>query len=143
MHMNAKKPRAPRHPKLPSHGSQTIGYASPPQAHQFKKGQSGNPQGRPKGLKTEGAILRELLNEKVDIGQGRKKRVTAFEAILRGFVEEALKGDKKSASFVFNRYAATQGGDTQASADPYEDNLEAISDFVRRFKATNPRARGK
>jgi hypothetical protein len=129
----------PRRPQKPSDGPQAIGYASPPQAYQFKPGQSGDTRGRPKGSKSEATILREILNEKVDIGRGGKKRVTVLEAMLRGFAEKGLKGDIKSAGLVLNRNAATQREDNQS--DDLGDNLEAIADFVRRFKATKPRKR--
>src|SRR2546423_2320441 len=60
-----------------------VGYGSPPQAHQFKPGQSGNPRGRPKGAKNEATILRELLNRKIQIREGgRTRKITVLEAIL-------------------------------------------------------------
>ena len=39
----SKPPKSPRHYE--------VGYGRPPQAAQFKPGQSGNPKGRPKGAK--------------------------------------------------------------------------------------------
>ena len=115
---------------------QEVGYRRPPQAHQFKPGQSGNLRGRPKGAKNEATILRELLNRKIDVRRGRRmRRITILEAILLQFVEDALKGNSKSAGFLLNRYAATQVSDAQPSDDPNEGVYEAMVDFARRIIA--------
>lgn len=53
--------------------------------HRFKKGQSGNPGGRPKGRSIE-AQLRKLLNEGE---QGEK----IAESIVKVGIQQALRGD--------------------------------------------------
>jgi hypothetical protein len=115
---------------------QEVGYRRPPRAHRFKPGQSGNPRGRPKGAKNEATILTELLNRKIDVRRGRRmRRITILEAILLQFVEDALKGNSKSAGFLLNRYAATQGPDAQPSDDLNEGAYDAMIDFARRIIA--------
>src|SRR2546421_353797 len=100
-----------------------VGYGNPPQAHQFKPGQSGNPQGRPKGAKNEATILRELLNRKIQIREGeRMRKITILEAILLRFTEDALKGNTKSAAFLFNRYAGNQADESTPDDELNEDD---------------------
>lgn len=60
-----------------------VGYANPPASHQFKKGKSGNPKGRPKGSKNLSTMIEETLFSKVSIREGGTSRqVTLVEAIL-------------------------------------------------------------
>ena len=69
------------------------GYGKPPVAHQFKRGQSGNLKGRPKGTKNESTLLRELLHRKIEVREGgRTKKVTILEAIHLRIAEELVKG---------------------------------------------------
>ncbi|MGY3477315.1 DUF5681 domain-containing protein [Bradyrhizobium ottawaense] len=42
-----------------------VGYGRPPREHQFKPGQSGNKNGRPKGSKNEATIINEILDRKI------------------------------------------------------------------------------
>ena len=63
------------------------------------------------------------------------RRIAILEAILLRFVEDALKGNSKSAGFLLNRYAATQVSDAQPSDDPNEGVYEAMVDFARRIIA--------
>lgn len=126
--------------KAPSHAPRQVGYGRPPRAHQFKPGQSGNPRGRPKGAKNEGTILHELLHRKIEVREGgRARKITVIEAILLRFTEDALKGNTKTATFLFNRYAAAHV-ETEPNEDISEDDREVLEAFVRRFEA---RARNK
>jgi hypothetical protein len=119
-----------------------VGYGSPPQEHQFKPGRSGNPRGRPKGAKSEATILRQLLNQKIDIREGgRARKITVFEAILLGFRNDALKGNTKSAAFLFNRYAGIQADESQPSADINEDDRTVLDAFARRVRSKRSQRR--
>lgn len=86
------------------HDVDEIGYGKPPKAHRFKPGQSGNPKGRKNGAKNEATILQELLQHKVTLTErGKPRKITLREAIYRRIAEDSLKGNIKSATFLFNR----------------------------------------
>jgi Family of unknown function (DUF5681) len=114
-----------------------VGYGKPPRAHQFKAGQSGNPDGRPKGSKNESTILREVMNEKLSLRQanGRTRKIPVLEGIHRRQVELALKGGVKSAILVLNRYGALVSGELQPE-DLNEDEQAVLDAFARRLKGT-------
>jgi len=102
-----------------------VGYGRPPRAHQFKSGQSGNPNGRPKGRKNEATMLNELLFKKILVREGgRERRMTVLEAILRRFAEDSLKGNIKAAAFLFNRLGAVSS--TQPSQGELSDDDRAV-----------------
>jgi Family of unknown function (DUF5681) len=116
-----------------------IGYARPPEHAKFKRGQSGNPRGRPKGSRNESTMLRELLHRKINARDGgRSRKITILEGILLRITEDALKGDTKSAAFILNRYGALVSGETP-QADIGHDDREILEAFARRL--TTPRAK--
>lgn len=71
-----------------------VGYRYPPKEHQFQKGQSGNPKGRPRRAKAAlGTIVKEELAKTISVSQnGEKVSITRLEAIIRRAVEDALTG---------------------------------------------------
>ena len=64
--------------------------------HKFKKGQSGNPKGRPKL-----PDIKELMA--AVLGEERHGGVTEAERILRAIRAKAAKGDVKAAEFLYDR----------------------------------------
>jgi hypothetical protein len=71
-----------------------VGYAKPPRQTQFKKGQSGNPRGRPGGAKNLSTLLSEALNEPVIVAEnGRHRKITKRQAAFKQLVNEAAKGN--------------------------------------------------
>src|SRR5688500_4452105 len=66
-------PAAPP-PTEPSAGGYEVGYSKPPVASRFRKGQSGNPRGRPKGSRNIITDIEEALDQKVKVGEGGKVR---------------------------------------------------------------------
>ena len=65
-------------------------------ATEFKKGQSGNPNGRPKKLPELDKLLADVLGEEKD-------GLTAAEAILKALRMKAAKGDIRAAEVLLDR----------------------------------------
>jgi hypothetical protein len=75
-------------------GDYEVGYRRPPLHSRFRKGQSGNPRGRPPGSKNLSTLLNEALNEPVVITEnGGRKKISKLEASLKQLVNEAAKGN--------------------------------------------------
>lgn len=74
-----------------------VGYGKPPSASRFRKGQSGNPRGRPKNSH-RGIPHDAVLGQMVTIREnGRNRRVTAAEAFLLQLTQKGLAGDSAAA----------------------------------------------
>jgi hypothetical protein len=74
-----------------------VGYGRPPKATQFKRGQSGNPNGRPKGPRTFESLIRAICNEKLKVNTpAGSKWITKMEAGMTQVVNKAASGDLKA-----------------------------------------------
>ena len=72
-----------------------VGYGKPPRNTQFKKGQSGNPRGRPSGSKNLATLVSEALNEPVIVVEnGGRRKITKREAIKQ-LVNRSTKADRR------------------------------------------------
>jgi hypothetical protein len=79
-----------------------VGYGCPPEHSQFKPGQSGNPSGRAKGSQNFKTLFNKILNEEISLREGSDvKRLSKAEAIVRGVVISALKGDARNVAILF------------------------------------------
>jgi hypothetical protein len=77
--------------------SYQVGYGRPPVHSRFKPGQSGNPSGRTKGSENLKTLFRKILKEEVSLREGAEvRKISKAEAVMRGLVVGAMKGDARS-----------------------------------------------
>ena len=67
---------------------------------QFKKGQSGNPAGRPKKLPALDEILASVLGQTKEVNG---EQITAAEAIIRKLFQQAAAGNIQAAKILLER----------------------------------------
>lgn len=71
-----------------------VGYRKPPKHSQFKRGQSGNPKGRPRfRFEDDEAPLRRYLLEPITVTvKGKKVKMSAIDAIVKSMIHKAAQG---------------------------------------------------
>jgi hypothetical protein len=127
-----------------------VGYRNPPRHTRFKKGQSGNPRGRPKGAKKLRTDLLEELAETLMVREGpRQRRVSKQRALIKSLLAKGIKGDSAAASRLFELWLRIVGPQDQASTEPLQplsgEEREVLatieSRLATRFGITLPKAR--
>jgi hypothetical protein len=124
-----------------------VGYCKPPRHAQFRKGQSGNPGGRPRREPVE--RLKALTLQEAYRGMtirredGIAEPALAIQAILRSQVELAMGGNVRAQRDILNAVRAYERADAEkAAAEAYveelvrramdlEDGLRAAEDAAR------------
>lgn len=88
-----------------------VGYRRPPKESQFKPGRSGNPKGRPIGSRPVGALLQDILEQRVPVTEGAKtRRIPVLEVMLRRLANDAMRSDHKAIKLLLSlldRYAGS------------------------------------
>jgi Family of unknown function (DUF5681) len=82
-----------------------VGYGKPPKHAQFKRGQSGNPRGRPKGSINYKTRFHRIINEQVTVNEnGRRKKSPKFDVAMRQVVNKAVTADFKALNLLRQLY---------------------------------------
>jgi len=98
-----------------------VGYGKPPQETQFRKGQSGNPLGRPKGAKTKrpkayeeklkNIIYEEAYRDVPVQGEYGMVAIPMAQAVARSIAVKAAKGDHRSQKLFFEALSTVESAD--------------------------------
>jgi len=111
--------------------SYEVGYGKPPKQHQFKRGRSGNPNGRPRGVKNIKAQITDELNRKVTITvNGRKREVSQLNSLILRLISDAHKGNVR-ANEILLRYCEKFGllSETDKAIDVTREDFEILNAF--------------
>ena len=87
-----------------------VGYRRPPVSRRFQPGRSGNPKGRPRGVKNFSTRLDEELARSIVLNEnGKRKRMQKIQAIAKQLVHKALSNDAKAINHVIEHARRTEG----------------------------------
>lgn len=85
---------AKTHSQRLSFDDKPVGYCRPPADTQFRKGQSGNPKGRPKNSRNVKTSVRELANRRFEVVEnGKRRKMSMIDLMLHKLTEKALASD--------------------------------------------------
>jgi hypothetical protein len=80
--------------KKPAAADYAVGYRRPPVPTRFRKGESGNPRGRPARGRTMPEAIRQALHSMVVVTEnGERKRAPRIDVIARQVTNKAAAGD--------------------------------------------------
>lgn len=120
-----------------------VGYAKPPKSTQFKKGQSGNAKGRPKGSQNFATMFHKIGDEKIKVqDNGRTRKVTKKQAIAHQITNNALKGQQRALNdyVKVSRAFPEPEQERQAVAELPERHGLVIANIVRRIRESESAA---
>jgi hypothetical protein len=96
-----------------------VGYKSPPIATRFKKGQSGNPSGKPKKAADKldlGRILQAIDHEEMVVEiDGKSRRMSKIEIHFRQLFNKAMRGNLTAARLTAEMAGIYSGPEAEAA----------------------------
>lgn len=122
------------------------GYKNPPPEHQFKKGQSGNPNGRPRKSKATPLLdLAELLA--IELSQpltvqenGQAVTITKAEAFVKQMVTQAINGKPSQQRIILALQSIQRGDedDDRTLEEQRRQDEDLIAEILSMARAIDP-----
>jgi hypothetical protein len=111
-------------------------YRQPPLHTRFRKGQSGNPRGRPR--ENLAALLAAALNEKVTVTEnGTRREVSKREAVIAQLVNKSASADLRATKMLIDmlRDIEKKAEPAPASRSPFSPtDKEVVQQLVARLR---------
>ncbi|SRR6266542_137224 len=119
-----------------------VGFGKPPRSMRFKPGQSGNPNGRPRGAKNFAVAIEQELVTRVTVTEnGKRRRISKREVIAKHLVNKAASGDLKAIPLLLNEARAHQNNLADAGSDQVLDTPEdrkVLDGIIARIRSSSP-----
>jgi hypothetical protein len=142
----ASEPESVQEPGAAREG-QNVGYGQPPVATRFRKGQSGNPKGRPRGVKNLKTLLQEALNEKITVNEnGKRRAITKMQAGMKQLANKVASGDVKTALRLIDLQYRDEGLDRAIREDdrgPLVSSLPESATALEQLEEISQRLRAR
>ena len=115
-----------------------VGYKKPPLHTRFRKGQSGNPRGRPRGSKNLSTLLIDALNEPVVVTEdGRKRKISKRELGVRQLVNKFAMAEAQATKILLGLMQERDRRAAEASAERPSfgaDDEKVIANLLKRLR---------
>ena len=135
---------SPDSPDSPEPRDDEVGYGKPPKKFQFKRGESGNPTGRPPGSKNRPAapaaydeplkaLIREEAYRPITItDEAQARRMPIIQVALRSAFVNAAKGKARAQELLLRIVAAIERQDRKEAEETLRFWLKYKDDWARR-----------
>lgn len=129
---------------LPASAGYEIGYGKPPRETRFRRGESGNPRGRPKGAKNKVPRLNEerlksiILEEAyrtIKVRDGEKSvSVPIAQAVVRSLAVNAAKGQHRAQRLFAELLSATETANKRLHDEWLQTAIEYKTEWERELE---------
>ena len=112
-----------------------VGYGKPPVNTRFKRGQSGNPKGRPKGSRNFKTEIHEALRARVVVTIGGKTRkISTLAASMLKLVKRGFDGDVRALRLLIDLAQTCNDEEQTLTAGTSDDDLQLLAVFEDRVR---------
>ena len=110
-------------------GERPVGRGNPPKETQWKEGQSGNPRGRPRGVRNVATEVLRMLRTQTDVPNGdRVRSTTTQEAAYIVLRDKALAGEARALDRLLDEAARYNNEPSATKKGPLPEEDRAILD---------------
>jgi len=106
-----------------SNNHEEVGFGKPPKHSRFKKGQSGNPKGRPKKSKSYKDHFEDAWQTKVNVNG---KTMTKMELFIQQLVNDGIKGKASARNLLISFLP-----DFEDKLEDFEPSQDDMIEFIK------------